>query len=111
MCRRFDSAPHHKGRDDVPAFFVVEHFVYILYAPDKDLFYKGMTNDLRRRLKEHRNNEEFATAGRGPWILVWWTKKPNRSEACILERKLKNLKTHARIRDFMDRYPCEDFPE
>lgn len=40
MCRRFDSAPHHKGRDVVPALFVPVHVFGGQDDPDQVLKYR-----------------------------------------------------------------------
>lgn len=72
-------------------FLVMAYFVYILQSRKNDSFYKGSTNNLIRRFTEHNEGREEATSRYLPWDLVWYTQKPNRSEAVILEMKLKNL--------------------
>jgi len=67
------------------------YYIYILYSESLDTYYKGQTSDLADRLKRHNNNQEKATQNGVPWKLVWFTEKPSRSEAVILERKIKNL--------------------
>jgi putative endonuclease len=86
------------------SFFKMSHFVYILYSESLDMFYKGQTKDLSDRIKRHNMNQEKATQNGGPWALVWSTKKPTRSSAMILERKLKNL-SRKRLIDFILKYP------
>lgn len=66
-------------------------YTYILYSKTTKSFYKGSTNNLIERLKRHNNAYEKATKSGVPWILVWSTIKHSRSEAQILEFKLKNL--------------------
>jgi putative endonuclease len=66
-------------------------------------FYIGQTNDINQRLKRHNAGSENFTAKGIPWKLVWYTSKDSRSEAIILERKLKNLKQSRLIR-FMNKY-------
>jgi putative endonuclease len=85
------------------AFFINMFTVYILYSIKFDRFYKGQTSDLNRRLKEHNNQEEKSTANFVPWILVWHKLVSTRSEAVILEKKLKNITSKKRIRDFIKR--------
>src|SRR5688572_31354186 len=80
------------------------HYVYILQSRKNDSFYKGSTDSLFRRFSEHNSGEVPSTARYLPWDLVWYTKKPNRSEAVILEMKLKNLSAHRTI-DFIKKYP------
>jgi len=79
-------------------------YVYILQSQMNDSFYKGSTNNLLRRLEEHNAGEEIATSRCLPWDLVWYTTKPSRSEAYVLEKKLKNLSVIRTI-DFIKKYP------
>lgn len=67
------------------------YFVYILYSESLDIYYKGQTSDLNDRIKRHNNRQEKATQNGVPWKLLWFAEKPSRSEAVILERKIKNL--------------------
>ncbi|MBS1506998.1 MAG: GIY-YIG nuclease family protein [Bacteroidetes bacterium] len=82
----------------------MSYFVYILQSQVNNSFYKGSTNDLQRRLFEHNAGKEKSTRRYLPWKLVWFTSKPNRSEATILERKLKNLSVERTI-EFINKYP------
>ncbi len=66
-------------------------FVYILYSESIDCFYKGQTADICDRLIRHNKGYEKSTKRGIPWKLVWYTEEPDRSEATLLERKLKNL--------------------
>ncbi len=79
-------------------------FVYILQSQVNDSFYKGSTNDLVRRFAEHNDGKEMSTSRFLPWTLVWYASKPNRSEAMILEKKLKNLSVIRTI-EFIKKYP------
>ena len=81
----------------------MEYYVYILYSPSIDSYYKGQTSDLDVRLNRHNNGYEKATKHGVPWILVWSTKKETRGEALILERKLKNLSRDRTIQ-FINKY-------
>jgi putative endonuclease len=64
------------------------YYVYVLRNTKQ--CYTGSTNDLRRRLSEHRDNNVFSTKNRGPWTLIYY-------EACISEKdtriREKYLKT------------------
>ncbi|MCX2743965.1 GIY-YIG nuclease family protein [Mangrovivirga sp. M17] len=66
-------------------------YVYVLYSPTHDIFYKGQTSDLDERLKRHNQGLEKSTKKYLPWLLIWKTRKDSRSEAMVLEKKLKNL--------------------
>ncbi len=67
------------------------YYVYILYSPSADAFYKGQTDDIRQRLQRHNKGYEKATARYAPWQLLWFTEKQSRTDALTLETKLKNL--------------------
>jgi putative endonuclease len=82
------------------------YYVYILQSRVNDSFYKGITNDLSRRLAEHNNREEKSTCSYVPWDLVWKIFVPSKSEAYRLEKKLKNL-TRSRLITFMKKYPVD----
>ena len=67
------------------------YYVYILYSATTDAFYRGQTHHLNDRIKRHNSGKEkFTTKGKS-WELIWFTDKETRSEAIILERKLKNM--------------------
>jgi putative endonuclease len=79
-------------------------YVYTLQSTVNNKYYKGQTDNLERRLKEHNNKEEKSTAPFTPWILLWSTSLPTRSEALILERKLKNITSNSRTLQFIKKY-------
>ena len=68
------------------------YYVYILKCSDKT-FYTGITNDLKRRLKEHNSSNLGAkyTKTRRPVQLVYSIKKKNRSSAAKEECRIKKL--------------------
>ena len=79
------------------------HYVYILYSPSLDQFYRGQTADLEDRLARHNLGQEKATQSGTPWNLCWYTIKENRSQGVILETKLKNL-GRKKLIAFMQKY-------
>jgi putative endonuclease len=79
------------------------YYVYILYSESLDAYYKGQTSDLDDRIKRHNNKQEKATQNGVPWELVWFAEKPSRSEAVILESKIKNL-SRKRTIDFIRKH-------
>jgi putative endonuclease len=85
---------------------VLNYFVYIIYSAGTDTFYRGQTSNIEDRLRRHNaGREKFASRGT-PWELVWCTEKDTRSEALLLERKLKNMSRDKLIK-FMHRYKEE----
>ena len=69
----------------------MKYFVYILYSEGFDRFYKGQTQNIDTRLARHNSGTEKATAPYKPWIPIWNTEKPTRTQDIKLEAKLKNL--------------------
>ena len=77
--------------------------VYILYSEKINSFYKAQTSNLTDRLYRHNHRYEKATQAGVPWKLIWTSEKPTRSEALILEKKLKNLSVKRTI-EFIFKY-------
>jgi len=78
--------------------------VYILWSEHIQRYYIGVTENLERRVREHNQGISKYTKRGVPWELVWSTQKANKSEAVLLERKLKNLKSGKRIAAFIQKY-------
>ncbi len=67
-----------------------EFFVYILFSNTFERFYVGMTNDLKRRLKQHNSNQVLSTKAYSPWSMVHNEKFDTREEARRREKYLKS---------------------
>ena len=67
------------------------YYTYILYSSEFDKYYIGQTNDIYKRIKKHNSGYVLSTKSYIPWELVLSIEKKTRSEALILEKKLKNL--------------------
>lgn len=63
------------------------HYVYVLKGPKQ--FYVGCTEDLRRRFQEHQTGRSRSTAGKGPWVLVYYEACTSKTDSLIRERYLK----------------------
>jgi putative endonuclease len=65
-------------------------FVYILTNPSNNVLYTGVTNNLERRLYEHRNNltPGFASTYRCH-KLVWYENTPDIQAAITREKQIK----------------------
>lgn len=71
--------------------------VYILQCADGTL-YTGITNDLERRLAEHRTGKGAKyTKGRGPLRLVYQEACQNRGLASKRENQIKGLDRQAKL--------------
>ena len=65
------------------------YFVSIIYSEKLYRFYCGRTNNINFRLEQHNNGETFSNKHGTPWALIGYLKELIRSEARILERKIK----------------------
>jgi putative endonuclease len=64
--------------------------VYILFSKSCGKFYSGQTQDFDNRFKEHNGGETKSIQSCIPWSLVWKTELATRSEAMMLEKKIKS---------------------
>ena len=78
-------------------------FVYILYSASHDKYYIGQTDDVPKRLKRHNEHIEKSTSPYAPWTIRCVIEKDARSEAMLLEKKLKNLNREKLLR-FIHKY-------
>ena len=74
------------------------YYVYILYSDKGRRYYIGQTENLENRLKRHNSKLELSTSPYVPWELILTISKKSRSEAMILEKKLKNLNSEDLIK-------------
>ncbi|MBP7808244.1 MAG: GIY-YIG nuclease family protein [Bacteroidia bacterium] len=66
-------------------------YTYILYSESADRFYIGQSDSIENRLNLHNAGQVKSTKPFLPWSLVGYIEKSTRSEAMILEKKLKNF--------------------
>ena len=67
------------------------YFVYLLLCKDNSI-YTGITNDLERRLEQHKTGTASRyTRARGVRRLLYSEKQPGRSEALKREAQIKRL--------------------
>jgi len=64
-------------------------FVYILYSEKRSGYYVGQTADVEKRLKRHNLGVAHSTKSGIPWKLVLHIEVLSRSEAIVLERRIK----------------------
>lgn len=63
------------------------HYVYVLQARDKSLYF-GYTSNLRRRLREHQTGRSKYTKGM-VWKLVYYESYASESDARKREERIK----------------------
>jgi len=76
------------------------NYVYLIYSERSDMYYIGQTNNLEERLTRHNQNRCRSTKNRGLWKLIGYKTCNNRSEAILLERKLKGLKNREVLKKY-----------
>ncbi len=64
-------------------------YVYILKSRKDGKWYKGSTNDLRKRFKQHNENKSTWTKNKGPWDLIYYEACLNEEDARSREKYLK----------------------
>lgn len=64
-------------------------FVYIIYSEKFDVYYKGFTENIEKRLEFHNTDKSKYTSAKGPWKLVYHEEFGTRSEAMKREKQLK----------------------
>jgi putative endonuclease len=68
---------------------LIMFFVYILLSEKSNRFYVGQTQDLENRFQRHNKMLVRSTKNGVPWRLVHVFDVVSRSEAVVLERKIK----------------------
>ena len=63
---------------------------YVLRSKKTGFLYKGITNNIGRRLEEHNDNKNKGTRGNGPWELIYFEEFPTRAEARKRETYFKS---------------------
>lgn len=66
------------------------YFIYILRSKNFKKSYVGITNDLKRRLKEHNSKKSFYTKRYVPWEIIYSEKYDNLESARKREKYLKS---------------------
>ena len=64
-------------------------FVYILFSEQRSRYYVGQTADIDNRLKRHNQGKVPSTKYGVPWKLVLQIVVSNKTEALVLERRIK----------------------
>jgi putative endonuclease len=69
------------------------HWVYILRSDTSNRYYCGQSSNVEQRVRQHNDPDYRLTKTtkrfQGPWKLMWSCQCDNRSDATLLERKIK----------------------
>lgn len=74
------------------------YYVYILFSKKDHRLYTGYTNDLKRRLHEHKNGQNIATKNRLPLLLIYYEFYIKQSDAKRREKYLKGGNGRAQLK-------------
>ena len=66
-------------------------YVYILRSDKDGDYYKGITENIDRRLEEHNSGKSQFTSTKMPWQLVYLKEMSDKRDAIIEEKCLKKL--------------------
>ncbi len=66
------------------------HFVYVLQSEVDGRLYKGMTNNLEKRIDQHNSGKNRSTKGFLPWVLVYHEVFSTQIEARAREKFFKS---------------------
>ncbi|GAB6271007.1 MAG: hypothetical protein STSR0003_08470 [Smithella sp.] len=103
--------PFYKKRALIGALsFTLMFYLYILQSESSGRYYIGHTNNLDRRLAEHNNptyiSSKTTKRFKGPWMLVYFEKYPNRSDAMAREGQIKAWKNRKAIENLIAKTVC-----
>src|SRR4051794_11329705 len=80
-------------------------YVYILQSITKPSFiYVGFTNNLKRRFKEHNNEEELSTKHYAPFELIHYEAYRSEKDAKRREEYFKTTKGRVTLRQMLKEY-------
>jgi len=77
----------------------MNYYVYILYSQTSSKYYVGQTANIDKRLKRHNQGIVPSTKSGTPWELVLQLEVSDRSEAMLLEKKIKKRGAKRFIQD------------
>lgn len=78
------------------------YYLYLLYHPNKNRTYLGISNNLKRRWRQHNGEikggakSTTALLSYGKWIPVCISPMKDKSTALSFERKIKNMRRKAK---------------
>ena len=64
-------------------------YIYVLYSKKLDKFYIGFTNNLKRRVREHKGGKTYTTIRISGCKLVYYEACLSKKDAQTRERQLK----------------------
>ncbi len=87
-------------------------YVYILTNPGKKVLYTGVTNNLKRRLREHEKNKGKSDTFTGKYYcfkLIYFETFDNPKEAIEREKEIKKLSRKKKFELIFEKNPKLNF--
>ena len=66
-------------------------YIYILFSKSSNIYYKGFTENLKKRVENHLARRSKYTSTKNDWVLVYSKEFEIKKEALIEEKRLKKL--------------------
>ena len=79
----------------------MSYYTYIIESEASGKLYIGQTNNLENRIVRHKLGKSNYTRNKGPWRLLFAVKLETRSEAMLLEKKLKAFKNPEKVKHWI----------
>ncbi len=80
------------------------YYVYVLESEKDNQWYTGYSDDLQRRLKEHKSGQCYSTINRRPLKLICFEGCLNKDDAIAREKYLKSGMGKRYLRNRMKKY-------
>jgi len=78
------------------------YYVYILKSQKNEKLYKGFTNDLKKRIKDHNFGRSPFTKNNRPWKLIYYEAFISEKDARREELFLKSGRGKERIKHLLE---------
>jgi len=78
-------------------------FVYVLKSNFAKKSYVGLTNDIKRRLKEHNSGKHFYTKRYSPWKIIYKERYDSFEEARKREKFFKSTSGRRFLKKIFDK--------
>lgn len=66
------------------------YYVYILQSKKDNSYYKGITEDLKKRIYDHNNQSNKYSSTKAPFELIWYCAFNNKKKALDFEKYIKS---------------------
>lgn len=80
------------------------YYTYVLKSQNDGDWYTGSTNDLQKRLKDHKTGQVRSTKDRKPLELIYYEACKNEQDARVREKYLKSGMGKRYLRNRMKRF-------